>query len=194
VDIITQADTVIINGDFWDGYICTLDDFINSPWKALFPILKQKNTIYIPGNHDAQGLEDNRVMRFCDEVVATKKLEIDGINLHIEHGHNIYHLNDTTNIPDFLIPMIAQGVHFFHYWMHTLTHDIYFNVYQRMNNSAKSWMDGNVENEELLCTGHTHLKEADPEHNFYNSGYIQFGHGSYIEIVDGSIKLITSSY
>ncbi len=62
--IISKVDRVIINGDFWDSYICSFSDFINSPWKKLFPLLKTKKTVYIYGNHDKKSLTDKKNITF----------------------------------------------------------------------------------------------------------------------------------
>ena len=48
--IISDADRVIINGDFRD-HVVKSDKFMNSKWKELFPLLKSKKTIFIYGNH-----------------------------------------------------------------------------------------------------------------------------------------------
>ena len=39
--MIDEVDQVIINGDFWDGYIIKFSEFIESGWNQLFPLLKQ---------------------------------------------------------------------------------------------------------------------------------------------------------
>jgi predicted phosphodiesterase len=64
--IIRRADRVIINGDFWDGYLVKFQQFIQSPWKSLFPLLKSKKTIYIYGNHDKKILSDKHTALFSD--------------------------------------------------------------------------------------------------------------------------------
>ena len=46
-NIIDDADAIIIAGDFWDGYYCSFDEFVNSEWSALFPLLKEKKAINI---------------------------------------------------------------------------------------------------------------------------------------------------
>ena len=43
--IIYEADKVIILGDFWEGSLETFDRFVNSDWKNLFPLLKEKHTV-----------------------------------------------------------------------------------------------------------------------------------------------------
>lgn len=43
--LIASADSIIINGVFWDAYMVSFDAFIKSRWKDLFPLLKEKKTI-----------------------------------------------------------------------------------------------------------------------------------------------------
>jgi len=45
--IIESSDKIVLNGDFWDGYATDFEDFYNSKWSALFPLLKSKKTIYL---------------------------------------------------------------------------------------------------------------------------------------------------
>lgn len=46
--IISDSDQVIINGDFWDGYIISFDEFLKPEWACLFPPLKaKKNFLYL---------------------------------------------------------------------------------------------------------------------------------------------------
>src|SRR3990172_1424130 len=45
--IIRQSDFVIINGDFWDGYLTTFNRFISSNWSKLFPLLKLNKILTI---------------------------------------------------------------------------------------------------------------------------------------------------
>ena len=40
--LISSFDRVIINGDLWCVYTDTFDQFINSDWQRLFPLLKSK--------------------------------------------------------------------------------------------------------------------------------------------------------
>lgn len=46
-DLISQVDKVIINGDFWDSYKTSFDEFIDSGRKKLFDLLLQKDAIYL---------------------------------------------------------------------------------------------------------------------------------------------------
>ncbi|MBI4226199.1 metallophosphoesterase family protein, partial [Candidatus Roizmanbacteria bacterium] len=92
--IIQQSDSVIINGDFWDGYRTTFDRFISSDWNKLFPLLKSKKTVYIHGNHDRETYIDQNASLFSDLQTHTYRLQLNGKVFIIEHGHRFYPLFD----------------------------------------------------------------------------------------------------
>ena len=76
--IISDSDQVIINGDFFDDYMISFDEFIKSPWNQLFPLLKKKKAIYIFGNHDQEKFSDKRLNLFSDVQVTSYKLQVTG--------------------------------------------------------------------------------------------------------------------
>jgi len=84
---ISYADRVVINGDFWEALDITFDDFINSEWNKLFPFLKQKQTVYVYGNHDDPYFSDDRVYQFCDRAVKEYLLETPSNKYLFRHGH-----------------------------------------------------------------------------------------------------------
>jgi UDP-2,3-diacylglucosamine pyrophosphatase LpxH len=90
--IIEPADRVIINGDFWEGHLIKFEQFIHSPWKNLFPLLKQKNTIYIYGNHDEELMTDKRVQLFSDEQFDKYEIQLKRKKLIVEHGDRLAYL------------------------------------------------------------------------------------------------------
>src|SRR3989339_340208 len=85
--IISESDQVIINGDFFDSYINTFDEFIKSPWKQLFPLLKKKEAVYLFGNHDLKKVSDNRVGLFSVSQKNRHQIIINNKKFLIEHGH-----------------------------------------------------------------------------------------------------------
>lgn len=97
-NLINSVDQVIINGDFWDWYLCSFDDFVNSEWQQLFPLLKAKNTIYLYGNHDPEAASDERVSLFSVKQGYSHRVQLDtGLEYHIEHGHRITPEFDATH-------------------------------------------------------------------------------------------------
>lgn len=89
--IIGEHDRVIINGDFWDSWLTDFDSFIKSKWNKIFPLLLEKNTIYIHGDHDPSQMCDERTNLFSitslDSYLYKSK---DRQNIvYMEHGHNL---------------------------------------------------------------------------------------------------------
>ena len=84
--IINEADQIIINGDFFDDYMISFDDFIKSPWNQLFPMLKEKKAVCVFGNHDRQKFSDKRLSLFSDLQSSEYRLPIADYNLVFTHG------------------------------------------------------------------------------------------------------------
>lgn len=53
-NLIKDYDRIILNGDFYDCWLVSFEEFISSEYSELFKILKSKETIYIYGNHDSE--------------------------------------------------------------------------------------------------------------------------------------------
>ncbi len=86
--IISKCDRLIINGDFIDTWVITAEQFLESPWKGLFPILLEKKTVYIKGNHEKNIAEDiarNFSVKFCNKHEEI----INGEKFVFEHGDQI---------------------------------------------------------------------------------------------------------
>ena len=94
--IIEKSDRVIINGDFFDDYMISFDDFLNSPWNGLFPLLKTKKTVYIYGNHDKRSFSDKRADLFSDIQAERYKIKTQDKTFIFEHGHKTRSTPDTT--------------------------------------------------------------------------------------------------
>jgi len=89
-EIIASADIIIINGDFWDGYVSTAQQILASPWSALLDKLKEKQTFYLCGNHDkyrdSQPIADRCANEFGEELL----LQVGTTTYHIKHGQDVY--------------------------------------------------------------------------------------------------------
>ena len=88
-NVLKTADQVIINGDFWDAYVCTFDDFVQSEWKTIFPLLLSKKCIYLYGNHDARKCMDSRDTLFSVEQKSIHSIVNGQQTIEIQHGHEI---------------------------------------------------------------------------------------------------------
>ncbi len=181
--IVGDVDRVIINGDFWDGYLTTFDKFVNSPWKKLFPLLKSKKAIYIFGNHEKKSYSDNRVSLFSIEQKDRHVLRIDPYTFLIEHGNLIYPVFDETIIKSrflnklavmFIAPILREA--------HFLS---YFN--KRANRLIKKKIGRESKDKGIFVLGHTHAPEVDIEAGYVNSGVFHRGLAQYLIIDDGKI-------
>lgn len=188
VSIISQADHVIINGDFWDGYFLTFDQFINSPWKQLFPLLKEKKTVYVYGNHDSSAFTDSRVNLFSDIQTMRHELENGGKTFIFEHGNRLY------RTPDERIKS-KKVLKFNSNLMNTLEKRIIrrlgpknlMKLLKGKNNSIKKKLAKELKPHEYFVCGHTHCAEYDPEKRFVNSGFIKHGIAQYLFIENGDV-------
>lgn len=193
--IISGADRVILNGDFWEGQSMSLDNFLNSPWKQLFPLLKQKKAIYIYGNHDKEELNHKRTDIFSDIQTNQYSYLSGDITYIFEHGHRFcpfpaYRKNSLKyfpflvkledNLEKFIIKIFGKG---------------FFKLYcTRYNNKMKKLIKNELLNNQFFICGHTHLPEIDIKNKFANPGFIKYGYGSYLMINDGKIKLYEERY
>ena len=192
--IIERADRVIINGDFWDAYICSFDEFIHSKWSQLFPLLKAKHAVYLYGNHDERIWSDTRVNLFSDIQNDSQLLTVGDNQLFVEHGHRI--------VPIFpragrVVQKIKPVSSTFHYW-----DTIGFRLFQkkfsatkkRTHQKLKQWAIQNLSSSQMLVCGHSHCAEYDREYRFVNSGFIGHGLGQWVSVQGDTIKLIDERY
>lgn len=195
--IIKDSDQVIIDGDFWEGGLITFDEFINSEWKRLFPILLAKKTIYIYGNHDPEKLCNDQVNLFSVTQSQTWTLLVANKKLLIEHGKRVA-------LKDFGI--ITKPIKLFDRWfllayevgewlMIKLFSDWFFKiVYGMFNREAKEYIQKNLKMDEILIIGHTHCPELSIKDRLINVGFIKHGLAHYLIIEDNRIALKTENY
>lgn len=194
LNLIENADQVIINGDFWDSYVITFDEFLNSEWNQLFPLLKAKNTVYIHGNHDLYTLMDDRVSQFCNTFTDYITMDLPTRKLYITHGHTI------TPSVDLKQPWVHKSklLKLLYYTHLRLTvpflgKRVFF--YESFKyNQIINWINMNLTNNEILVSGHTHVAKYDLKNRAINSGFIDYGVASYILIEDDEISLIEEHY
>lgn len=194
--IIQKADQVIINGDFWDGYIITFDQFINSPWKHLFPLLKKKKTIYVFGNHDKKIFIDKRVSFFSFYQTYHFQLKINGSFFNFEHGDQLSPAIDgilkIKKAPSILQKLLIN----FHDHMLQVYGKSFLNqFFTRRNKIIKKRIKNKLKKGEFLVCGHSHYPEVDEKNRFANSGTIGGGFASYLLIDEkGKIWLKEERY
>lgn len=197
--IISQADKIIINGDFWDGST-SFDAFVESGWKALFPLLRSKEAIYIYGNHDPEDQCDERAARFSVLQLDELDIEISGIKLHIEHGGRLarHKLSIIMRIASWTVAGKPIGGHLL-YFLAKLGLRLFGRmgliIKEKSNNERmKVWAREMLEEDQILICGHTHLAELDLDAQLVNSGFIDFGYGQYLKIEDGNLTLVDERY
>lgn len=195
VKILTQADQIIINGDFWDADTTTFDMFINSAWQPLFKLLKDKKTLYLYGNHDAEKFADKRVNFFSVEQKKQLFMKVGKHTLRIEHGDLILPLG-----PD--IPYPTNAINYWYNRLYGFVEYIgsqllgrhFFIPYQFFSHKAKKWTVANLNTDEILVMGHLHRAEHVPEKYYINHGIIRHGIGQYILIEDDKLELVNERY
>lgn len=202
--IITASDRVIINGDFWDSWFTSFDGFIKSKWSLLFPLLLKKKAVYIYGDHDPQKRCDRRVSLFSVACGNYYNFKFKGINYHITHGKKI--LKDKR--PKMLemycrmldkVEDIAVGklLHYLLHFLEYLGYKLMGVSLMTASNMAKLnnqiIKQSGKKGEWLIC-GDTHCAEIDRKNLFANSGCINYGHASYITIVNDQISLHQEYY
>lgn len=193
--IINSADRIIINGDFWDSYFCTFDEFLNSKWKKLFPLLKAKETIYLYGNHDTEKDNDARVNLFSNEQGLSYKFNYKTKKVMVEHGHRF----DQTRLD--LLPTFSRYKKFFRavswaaYYVELINTIFLKNWAHNLENMAlKEQLLTTSNSYDINILSHTHFPEIDLENGYINTGFIKFGRGSYVVFGEKKIELVRRKY
>lgn len=192
--LINNSDLVIIDGDFWEGLIVTFDEFLNSEWKKLFPLLKAKNAIYIYGNHDHRGLSDNRVYQFCDEAVHDYELKTPKHTYFFTHGAEFLYPRQE-NVSK--IKRERPGVETFLTEVQRIIFTIFGpNAFPRSFNAiTKEEREKITSSENILVCGHTHKPQYQPDLNFIDIGFFNYGFANYMLIDnEGNFELKSERY
>jgi len=195
-NLISSAGRVLINGDWWDGHRCTFDQFLRSPWRGLFPLLKSKGTIYLYGNHDPEELGDERASRFSIRQADSIDLKIGTWDLHFEHGHRIAP-DLITRRPGMLkIPLIGYADYLFlEVVLTSLFGERWINYRSRgCVELLKARAREHAARGQWLVCGHSHIAEIDPGIKYANSGFVGLRRIQYLRIGEYSIGPVKSWY
>jgi len=191
--IIKSADKIIINGDFWEAYEFSIDDFTKSKWSDIFNLLKSKNAIYLYGNHDKKEYANKEINKFS--VKQNKRLVLKSGNktFYIEHGDRI------TPLWDRYFKRMPRYINKFLYYLEKLA--LYALglkgigiLYRRFNDDMKNKVSRHLKTNEYLVCGHSHYMEIDEKNHFINTGFVKHGIGQYITIEDGEVTLHNDRY
>lgn len=192
--IISHADKVIINGDFWDYYWTTFNSFINSKWNQLFPLLKAKNTLYLYGNHDTLNWCNDKISLFSSKQNRKVTLKVGKKKLIITHGDIFSPGLD--NYAAFYPALAEKGSQAFTS-IETLGRTLlgeYFALGKLSNLRIRKFAQKYLQTNEILVCGHTHNLEYSPIQHYMNLGSIDFGMGQYLEINNNKIDLKNEKY
>ncbi|MCA9377008.1 metallophosphoesterase [Candidatus Nomurabacteria bacterium] len=203
LEITKDYDEIIINGDFWDGYLISFDGFLRSKWSGLFPYLKEK-AVYTYGNHDPEIWQDERSMTFCKSVGDSYQVELPNkIRLRIQHGHRLHQYRGMTVEKHLLlraigiIPYILVNKYekilsdmfgwekFKYIWWEDRASD---------NSKLKEVSQKLLGKDEILVAGHIHLPIFTPEKGYINTGAITHGLASYLEVDGEDMRMIYKKY
>lgn len=195
---IQKVDRVIINGDFWDSYLCQFDQFVESEWKKLFPYLKAKKTIYIFGNHDLEEELNEKTDLFSDQQLESYRFKSGKKHIVVAHGHQIgkefQHRHPLlTKYLKFLYPLI----HASESWRGPLG---WIRVWYRESSIKRMWQEVQRDCMQLkgdadaLIIGHIHKPKIDEQRQIYCPGASRYGNFRYVLIDQGKITLNESKY
>ncbi|MEK7522571.1 MAG: metallophosphoesterase [Patescibacteria group bacterium] len=192
--IIIGSDQVIINGDFFDDYMINFEDFINSPWNQLFPLLKKKHAVYIFGNHDQEKFSDQRLNLFSDVQTSSYRLQVTSYKFIFTHGQQFRETPDLF-IKRIFKPFVSLVVRIAHYKRQNLVNIFGRNFlklrFAYRNIATKEKAIKTIKNNEFIIVGHNHWAEVDEKNHFACCGAILYGFAQYLTIdsVSGKISL-----
>lgn len=195
--IIKSADRVIIAGDFWDSYLISFEQFIESGWRELFPLLLERQAVYLYGNHDPKSAVDSRVSLFSVEQGDQYRLNVGSSQtLLIEHGHRIHpHIdawvprwlvNRFTTMATLLLQASLFRIFGPERTLRTLN--------TKDNNAMRAWAATNLKPNEILVTGHNDYAEIDLKNQFICTGLIRYGFATYLQIDNDQLEIIRATY
>ncbi len=188
IEIIKNADKIIINGDFWDSYLTTFEKFYSSKWSMLFPQLKNRNTTYIFGNHDKR--EDNNLelmKSFCNKFGESFDFLFFDKKYHIEHGDKFFF-----NCDDRLKTIQQKTANFIFKSGTLIFKEAFWKIYHNQNKKIYKNLIKKYKNE-IIVASHTHYSETI-EQNFYNTGIVNYGLLQYVLINEKGTTIIKKRY
>lgn len=194
--IISKSDQVIINGDFWEGFLLTFDEFFNSKWSKLFPLLKEKNTVYIFGNHDKKKYSDTEKIKEFSTIQTDRYVyKKDGKTYVFEHGDRFMPFEKKEiNIKDPKVKKQLRRSNKIEKTVVKLFGSSYQRLFKIFNIILRKRARRELENNELFFCGHTHIHEINHKNKFYNTGMIKHGLAQYIYIENGEIISMNERY
>lgn len=191
--IIDDADKVIIAGDFWDGFLTSFEEFLSSKWQQLFPMLLEKQAVYLYGNHDEPHWCDERVNLFSVENGMSTQVQAGEQTYHVTHGHTFFvPLNEKypilSNKACLRLGSKIDAAH------KSLWGSRFLKEGNTINRPMSHWVGSNLLENQILIAGHSHYPEIDLSSRFINSGFIGYGYGNYAVVDASGPKVIKERY
>ena len=190
--IINDADQVVINGDFWDVCLTDFSSFVNASfWQPLFRLLKEKEAIYLYGNHDPEAAQ-GKAHPFSSTQQSSFELNQSGQDFHIEHGNRLAPELDELH-PWLPTWARALGTHLDNFLTQMLG-TVYLRRSATLNEQMKAWQRENLPPETYLVCRHSHFGELSRQPRYANSGSVRGSRASYLVIQNGKPKLKKARY
>jgi predicted phosphodiesterase len=186
--LFSSYDEIILNGDFWDYFSLTFDQFVNSRWSKLFPIMQNK-TIYIYGNHDQEEWCDDRIKLFSRKQTNMHTLMIRNNKFIFRHGHKI----DGFRTPD--DNRFVKISRILRLGELALVLDRLLVGLNPNRNSKIETFAKDLNQDEYLFVGHKHIPSMDLSKRIMVGGWVLFGQSNYFVINSaGEIELKKEKY
>ena len=192
-----SCDQIILNGDFWDHAVCNFNDFLNSRWQQLFPLLLAKKTIYITGNHDLPVWLSDQTNQFCLQTLGHFSLRIGNHQYLIEHGHRFYPNFGEKHpwlVNDLTVKIAYAAINFGIQLMGPAFIKIFLHDAVKADQLMKIWASKHLSCHQTLVCGHTHIPIFQPQHHYLNSGFVQASYASYLLFENGQPRLVQTRY
>lgn len=190
--IISKYDQVIINGDFFDNYMISFTDFIDSPWNQLFSLLKKKKAIYIFGNHDQQKFSDKRLSLFSIKQVPEYRIKINNKTFILTHGQQFRKTPDlfvNKNLKP-IVSLVVKIAHFNRQLLTSIFGRLFLSLrFSYRNISTEKKAIKTIKDNEFIIVGHNHWAEVDEKNHFACCGAILYGFAQYLAIDSTSGKI-----
>ena len=199
--LILKSEKIIINGDFWEGLTYNFEDFLQSTWRELFPLLKQKDTVYVYGNHDYKHLSDDRVYMFCNKAVKEYILEMPNRTYLFRHGHEFLFpkhpyeelWKNRSKIYKVARKLVSDTAACIQRAIFGLFGPKAFPVF--INHMSATVRRKAGKPQYLLVCGHTHRPFYSKRSNFIDIGFFNYGWANYLTIDNfGDFKLHSHKY
>ena len=201
---ILKADKVILNGDFWEYIGCHFDKFVKSEWaEKLFPLLKERDTFYIHGNHDRERFMSwENISKIAVDREKDYKFKSGDKIFKVEHGDLIswefddYHRHISEFFHRFL-PTFYLWLMEFEYkknFLARLWHKVMVEKRRRDFEKIEKFAKKNQRENYIRIFGHVHRRKHNLKYNFLILGEFKSGKINCIFVENGEIEFVSGEY